>query len=202
MNKDEIIQMAKQVIKQEAEGVMTLLDQIDESFVKAADLLLDCKGHVLVSGSGTSHSVAGRLAHLLSVCGTPSLLIDAGDCQHGGSGAVKANDVIIAISKGGSSSEVVFLAKVAKSRGATVISITEKPQSELGKLSDLVLKVAAPPEGDPFEMIATGSSLMTAAYGDALCVVLLKMRGYTLEQFGETHPGGAVGKKLEAMKTL
>jgi D-arabinose 5-phosphate isomerase GutQ len=202
MNQDEIIQMAKQVIKQEADGVMTLIDQIDETFVKAAQLMLACKGHVLVSGSGTSHSVSRRLAHLLSVCGTPSLLIDAGDCQHGLSGAVTANDVVIAISKGGTSSDVVFLAKVAKSRGATVISITEKPGSELGMLSDLVLKVVAPPEGDPFELIATGSSLITAAYGDALCVVLLKMRDYTLEQFGETHPGGAVGKKLEAMKLI
>jgi D-arabinose 5-phosphate isomerase GutQ len=200
MNQEEIILFAKQVIKQEASGVMTLVDQIDESFVKAAMLMLNCKGHVLVSGSGTSHSVARRLAHLLSVCGTPSLLIDAGDSQHGLSGAVTANDVVITLSKGGSSSEVIFLAKVAKSRGATVISITEKPESELGKLSDVVLKVIAPSEGDPFGMIATGSSLINAAYGDALCVVLLKLRGYTLEQFGATHPGGAVGKKLEDLK--
>jgi D-arabinose 5-phosphate isomerase GutQ len=200
MNQEEIILYAKQIIKQEASGVMTLVDQIDESFAKAAMMMLNCKGHVLVSGSGTSHSVARRLAHLLSVCGTPSLLIDAGDSQHGLSGAVTANDVVITLSKGGSSSEVIFLAKVAKSRGATVISITEKPESELGKLSDVVLKVVAPSEGDPFGMIATGSSLINAAYGDALCVVLLKLRGYTLEQFGATHPGGAVGKKLEDLK--
>ncbi len=202
MDQQEIISLAKQVVKQEADGVLTLLEQIDDSFVKAAQLMLACKGHVLVSGSGTSHSVARRLAHLLSVCGTPSLLIDAGDSQHGLSGAVTANDVLITLSKGGSSSEVIFLARVAKSRGATVISITEKSDSELGKLSDVVLKVVAPPEGDPFGMIATGSSLINAAYGDALCVVLLKLRGYTLEQFGETHPGGAVGKKLEDLKII
>jgi len=202
MDQKEIISLAKQVIKQEASGVLTLVDQIDEKFVKAAQLMLACKGHVLISGSGTSHSVARRLAHLLSVCGTPSLLIDAGDSQHGLSGAVTANDILITLSKGGSSSEVIFLARVAKTRGATVISITEKPESELGKLSDVVLKVVAPSEGDPFGMIATGSSLINAAYGDALCVVLLKLRGYTLEQFGETHPGGAVGKKLEDMKIL
>ena len=202
MNQQEIISLAKQVVKQEADGVLTLLEQIDDSFVKAAQLMLACKGHVLVSGSGTSHSVARRLAHLLSVCGTPSLLIDAGDSQHGLSGAVTANDILITLSKGGSSSEVISLARVAKSRGATVISITEKPDSELGKLSNVVLKVVAPPGGDPFGMIATGSSLINAAYGDALCVVLLKLRGYTLEQFGETHPGGAVGKKLEDLKII
>ena len=200
MDQKEIILLAKQVVKQEADGVLSLIDQIDESFVKAAKLMLACKGHVLVTGTGTSHSVARRMAHLLSVCGTPSLLIDAGDSQHGLSGAVRANDILIALSKGGSSSEVIFLAKVAKSRRAKVIAITEKPDSELGKLSDLVLKVIAPPDGDPYGMIATGSSLVNSAYCDALCVVLLKLRGYTLEQFGETHPGGAVGKKLENLK--
>ena len=202
MKQEEIISIAKQVIKQEADGVLTLLDQIEENFVKAVQIMLNCKGHVLVSGSGTSHSVARRLAHLLSVCGTPSLLIDAGDSLHGLSGAVTAKDILITLSKGGSSSEVIFLARVAKSRGATIISITEKPESELGMLSDVVLKVVAPSEGDPFGMIATGSSLVNAAYGDALCVVLLKLRGYTLEQFGETHPGGAVGKKLENLKII
>lgn len=200
MNQKEIIALAKEVVRKEADGVLTLLDQIDDQFVKAAQLMLKCKGHILVTGSGTSHSVARRLAHLLSVCGTPSLLIDAGDSQHGLSGAITARDILITLSKGGSSSEVIFIARVARSRGATVIAITEKPESELGKLSDIVLKVVAPSEGDPFGMIATGSSLVNAAYGDALCVALLKMRGYTLEQFGETHPGGAVGKKLKDLK--
>jgi len=200
MEEKEIILLAKQVIEQEANGVLTLHDQVDENFVNAAQLMLNCKGHVLVTGSGTSHSVARRMAHLLSVCGTPSLLIDAGDSQHGLSGAVTANDILIALSKGGSSSEVNFLAKVAKSHGALVFALTEKPDSELGKISDVVLKVTAPPDGDPFGMIATGSSLVNSAYCDALCVVLLKMRGYTLEQFGATHPGGAVGKKLEDLK--
>lgn len=200
MEKKEIISLAKQVLEQEAKGVLALLDQVDENFVKAAHLMLKCKGHVLVTGSGTSHSIARRMAHLLSVCGTPSLLIDAGDSQHGLSGAVTANDILIALSKGGSSSEVNFLANVAKSQGALVFALTEKPDSKLGMIADLVLKVVSPPEGDPFGMIATGSSLVNSAYCDALCVVLLKMRGYTLEQFGATHPGGAVGKKIEEMK--
>jgi len=105
--------------------------------------------------------------------------------------------VVLAHSKGGTTNEVVFLASIAKSRGAGVIAITEKPESDLGRLADVVLKVAAPPDGDAFGLIAIGSSLMNCALGDALCVFLLKMRGYTVEQFGETHPGGAVGKKLK-----
>mgnify|MGYP000847458672 CR=1 FL=1 len=199
MNEEQIIAEAKEVIRREANGVLSLADQIDESFSKAAARLLNCKGHVLVSGSGTSHAVARRMAHLLSCCGTPALPLDAGDSQHGLSGALTANDVLIALSKGGHTAEIISLVKVARERGAYVIAITEKPDSELGALSDLVLKIVAPPDVDPYGMVATGSSLFNAAFGDALCVVLLKMRGYSLEQFGKTHPGGAVGKKLEDM---
>jgi len=201
MKDSEIIEAAKEVIQQEADAVLTLRDQFDERFVEAAHLLLNCKGHVLVTGSGTSHAIARRLAHLLSCCGTPALLIDAGDCQHGLSGAVTANDVLIALSKGGQTSEVISLAKVARERGAPLIAITEKPNSELGRMSDVMLRVVAPTDVDPYGMIATGSSLVNSAFGDALCVVMLKLRGYDLDRFGKTHPGGAVGKKLEAMKS-
>ena len=90
---------------------------------------------------------------------------------------------------------------VANERGAKVIAITEKPESDLGKKSDVVLHVVAPEGVDPFGMVATGSSLVNSAFGDALCVVLLKMRGYSVEQFGKTHPGGAVGKKIENMRS-
>lgn len=199
MNEEQIIAEAKEVVQREANGVLSLVDQIDESFSKAAVRLLNCKGHVLVSGSGTSHAVARRMAHLLSCCGTPALPLDAGDSQHGLSGALTANDVLVALSKGGHTAEIISLVKVARERGAYVIAITEKPDSQLGIISDLVLKIIAPPDVDPYGMVATGSSLFNAAFGDALCVVLLKLRGYSIEQFGKTHPGGAVGNKLEEM---
>ena len=200
MTEKEVLNKAKEVIQMESEGILCLLDQLDNRFVEAANLLLKCDGHVLVTGSGTSHAVARRLAHLLSCCGTPALLIDSGDSQHGLSGAVTKRDVLIALSKGGQTTEVTNLARVAKSRGAKLISITERPASELGALSDVVLQVIAPPDVDPYGVVATGSSLINSALGDALCVVLLHMRGYSLEQFGETHPGGAVGKKLKHLK--
>jgi len=199
MEKDTLITLAKATIQKEADGVLSLLDQIEDSFFEAVKLMYDCECHVLVAGAGTSHSVARRLAHLLSCCGTPALLIDVGDSQHGLSGAVRKNDVLIALSKGGRTQEIITLVNVAKERGAKVIAITEKPESQLAKASDVVLKVVAPEGVDPFGMVATGSSLVNSAFGDALCVVLLTMRGYSLEQFGETHPGGAVGKKLEDM---
>jgi arabinose-5-phosphate isomerase len=196
MTPEEILQTAKSVIERESAAVAGLVEQLGADFVAAAEMLLACQGHVLVAGSGTSHAVGARLAHLLSCCGTPALFIHPGDSQHGSSGAVTARDVLIALSKGGETTEVNFLASVAKERGAKVIAITEKPDSTLGRMSDRVLCVKAPPEADSYGMIATGSSLVNAAFGDALCVVLLTMRGYTRDQFGKTHPGGAVGQKI------
>lgn len=197
MKSDEILSLAKETILQETAAAASLVDQLDESLVKAAQVMLACRGHVLVAGSGTSHLVGARLAHLLSCCGTPSLFIHPGDSQHGLAGAVTTADVLIALSKGGETVEVNQLATIAKSRGAIVIGLTEKPESTLGKLSDIVLKVVAPPQVDPYGMIATGSSLVNSTFCDALCVVMLKLRGYTKEEFGHTHPGGAVGLQLK-----
>jgi arabinose-5-phosphate isomerase len=195
----EILSLAIDTIRIETEAVSSVISQLDDKFVEAAKVLLACKGHVLVAGSGTSRAVGERLAHLLSCCGTPSLFIHPGDSQHGLAGALRSQDVLIALSKGGETSEVNYLASVAKKCSAKLIGLTEKPESTLGKMSDVCLKVKAPEGADPFGMIATGSSLVNAAYGDALCVVLLHLRGYTLEEFSNTHPGGAVGKKIAGL---
>jgi D-arabinose 5-phosphate isomerase GutQ len=199
MQAEEIKKLARSVIIKESASVANLVDQIDDSLVAVAHALLNCQGHVLVAGAGTSHAVGLRLAHLLTCSGTPSLFIHPGDSQHGLSGAVTAKDVLIALSKGGETTEVNYLAKFAKNRGATVVGFTEKPESTLGSISDHILFVKAAPDVDPFGMIATGSSLTNAAMGDALCVVLLHLRDYTQDQFSQTHPGGAVGKKLESI---
>ena len=197
MNTEEILALAAQVLRQESGAVAAVIEQLDDSFVKAAQVLLNCKGHVLAAGSGTSHPVGARLAHLLSCCGTPALFIHPGDSQHGLSGAVTGKDVLIVISKGGETVEVNHLALLSRSRGATVIALTENPSSTLGQMSHIVLKVVAPASVDPYGMIATGSSLVNSAICDALCVVMLQLRGYGKEQFGQTHPGGAVGIRLK-----
>jgi arabinose-5-phosphate isomerase len=197
MNHDEILTLARQTVEIDSRVVASLADQLGESFCAVVKMLFECQGHVLVAGSGTSHAVGARLAHLLSCCGTPSLFLHPGDAQHGLSGAVIQKDVLIAISKGGETSEVNALARIAKTRGAKIIAFTGNPASTLAGLSDLVLCTQAPDESYPYDMIATGSSLFKCAISNALCTVLLHMRGYTREQFGQTHPGGAVGKKVE-----
>lgn len=197
MAEQDYLSIAKDAILLESNAVASLIAQVDHTLMDAAQVMLNCKGHVIVAGSGTSHAVALRFAHLLSCCGTPAMFLHPGDSQHGAAGAVRTEDVLVALSKGGETAEVNFLANVAHERGAKVIGITEKPASTLGKLSDIVLEVKAPEGVDPFGMIATGSSLFNSAYCDAICIVLLNLRGYSLQQFGQTHPGGAVGQKLK-----
>jgi arabinose-5-phosphate isomerase len=187
----EIIELARGVIDLESRVVSSLDQQLGSSLY-----------HILTSGAGTSNSVASRFAHLLSCCGTPALFIHPGDSQHGLSGAVTERDVLFCISKGGETIEVCHLAQIAKARGANLISILESSDSTLGKLSDVNICVQAPPESDPYGMIATGSSLFNSALCDALCVILLEMRGYTKQKFGETHPGGAVGLKLASEENV
>lgn len=191
-----LLARARQVIEGEAQAVRALADQLDESLVRVVDLLLRCRGHVLVAGAGTSQAMARRFAHLLSCSGTPALPIDACDGLHGGAGAITPDDLLFVISKGGQSAEINQLAQIARQRGATVVAQTEAPESPLGQMSDAILPVNAGAAVDPYGMIATGSSLVNGAVGDVLCVLLLELRGYSLADFGQTHPGGAVGQRL------
>jgi len=193
-----LVARAQAIVEREAQAVAALAAQLDAGLVQVVETLLGCKGHVLVTGAGTSHAMAQRLAHLLSCSGTPALCISAGDALHGGSGAVTASDVLYVISKGGRSAEINAFAEIAKARGAKVVAQTEAPESPLAQMSDAVYVVRVVGDVDPYGMVATGSSLVNGAAGDVLCVLLLELRGYSKEAFGQTHPGGAVGLKLEA----
>jgi len=193
----ELARRACEVIQREVEAVSALAGQIDDSLADVVSLLLNCQGHVLVTGAGTSRAMAQRLAHLLSCSGTPALFISASDGLHGGSGAVTDKDVVYVISKGGQSAEINQFAAIARRRGATLVAQTEDPASPLAEMCDAVFQVRAPEDVDPYGMVATGSSLVNGAAGDVLCVLLLELRGYSKEAFGQTHPGGAVGRKLQ-----
>ena len=196
----EMLARAKEVIDRESQAVAALKTQFTPQLAAVAQMLLDCPGHILVAGAGTSRAIAQRFAHLLACCGTPALFISAADAIHGGAGSVTERDVVYIISKGGQSVEINRFAQISRDRGARIIAHTEKPDSPLGRLSDAVFHIVAPEDADPYGMIATGSSLTNAAACDVLCVLLLELRGYTKDQFGETHPGGAVGVRLDAEK--
>ena len=196
MSGTQMLKRARQVIELEVKAVSLLKEQLTEDLNRIVDMIINCKGHVLTAGAGTSWTIAERFAHLLACCGTPALFINAANAIHGGSGSITEKDIVYVISKGGQSAELNKFVRIAKDRGAKIIAHTEKPDSELGQMSDAVYHIVAPEDVDPYGMIATGSSLVNAVACDALCILLLELRGYTKEQFGQTHPGGAVGEKL------
>ncbi len=196
MNSFELLTLARTQIQREADAVAAIAAQIDDNLIAVAQHLLGCKGHVLVAGSGTSHATALRMAHLMCCVGTPALFIHPGDAQHGTSGAVTANDIVICISRGGETDEVNKLARIARSRGASVVAFTEKPEATLGQISDYIVKVYSDCNADLMGVITFGGSMATSAMGDALCTLLLELRGYSKDAFANTHPGGAFGKSL------
>jgi arabinose-5-phosphate isomerase len=196
----DLINRAREIVEREAEAVKALAGQFDQNLAGVVELLFNCQGHVLVTGMGTSHAVAQRMAHLLSCCGTPALCISAADSLHGASGAITPRDVVFIISKGGQSAELNQFAQVVKARGAKIVAQTEKPDSPLGQMADAVYHVVAMGDIDLYGMIATGSSLVSCAADNVLCALLLEMRGYTREEFGLTHPGGAVGRQLAGLE--
>lgn len=190
---DPILDAAKEVVRTEAAGVLAVADQLDASFLDVADTLYACTGKVFVVGSGTSGAIARRMAHLLAVCGTPSVFIHPMDALHGTMGALSDGDILISISRGGESDEINELSTRAQKRGVRVIALTAVSESTLGRLADIVVVLETNEGGDPGGMIAMGSTLVTAVWGDALATVLMRRRQYGWDAVLETHPAGAVG---------
>ena len=194
---EDLLERARQVVTLESSAVHSVIGSLDQNFVAVAELLLACTGKVLITGSGTSGTIAMRAAHLFSVVGTPAFYLSPGDGLHGGLGVLQKDDMVIAISKGGASEELNDFCSRARELAGAVIAITAKPESELAKLADHVLLLHMAPEADLGATIATGSSLATAALLDALVEVTRVGRGYSWSQFFFTHPSGAVGKDAE-----
>lgn len=184
---------ARSMIEAEAAAVAAVADQIDDSFDATVDLLLNCQGKVFVAGAGTSGTVARRLAHLLAVSGTPALYLPPADALHGSLGAIVGSDIVICISKGGSSAELNEFTRRAQVRGATAVAITARGDSELAAISDVVVVITSPVGVDPGEAIAMGSTLAMSAWGDALAVSLMRIRRYPWTDVLFSHPSGHVG---------
>jgi arabinose-5-phosphate isomerase len=193
---------ARQIVANEALAVAAVADQIAASFDTAVGLVLACAGKVITAGSGTSGSVARRLAHLLSVSGTPALFLSPADALHGSLGAVTGDDLVISISKGGSSKELNEFTRRASVRGAKTVAITSRPDSRLAQSADHVVVITTPPDVDPGEAIAMGSTLAMSSWGDALALTLMRIRRYSWADVLFTHPSGHVGLMTEEPAAL
>jgi arabinose-5-phosphate isomerase len=188
--------LAGDVLAREAAAVAGLTGSVEEGVVAVARRLLEVTGKVVTTGAGTSGIMAERLAHLLSVCGTPALYLPAMDALHGGMGAVTTHDLVIAISKTGRSAELTKLTERLVERGVDVVAVTEDAASPFALAATQVQELPrTASDADPGGMIAMASTLVVGAWGDALAVVSMALRGHTLHDVVHSHPAGGVGAR-------
>lgn len=194
----DLVQHARESILREAEALTNLAAQIDDDFAEVVAAVQRCTGKVVTTGAGTSGIMAERLAHLLSVSGTPSFYLPSQDALHGGMGAVTPSDLVIAFSKGGQSAELTQLVERLVERGSDVIAVTERADSPFAVAATRVVHVTTDPtEADAGGLIALGSTLVAGAWGDALTVTLMGLNGFSWEEVIQIHPAGIVGQQEE-----
>jgi arabinose-5-phosphate isomerase len=189
-------QSALRTISMEAEAVNALTERIGEDFTRACQLLLDCKGRVIVTGMGKSGHVARKIAATLASTGTPAHFVHPGEASHGDMGMITSEDAVIALSNSGEVSEVVTLLPLLKRIGTSLIAMTGNPKSTLGQAADAHLDTGVETEACPLDLAPTSSTTTALVMGDALAIALLEERGFTAEDFAFSHPGGTLGKKL------
>ena len=191
-----IIEEAKKVIRIEAEALLALAETIDESFQRAVEMIMGCRGRVVVTGMGKSGLIGQKIASTLSSTGTPALFLHPAEGVHGDLGMIMKGDVVVAISTRGETEEILRILPVVKRLGALLVSVAGNPASTLARAGDVFLPVSIREEACPLGLAPTASTTATLALGDALAVALLVERGFREEDFALFHPGGALGKKL------
>ncbi|CAA0079094.1 Arabinose 5-phosphate isomerase KdsD [BD1-7 clade bacterium] len=190
------IESAIRTLDIEINAVSALKDRIDASFSDACDIMLQCKGRIVVTGMGKSGHVGNKIAATLASTGTPAFFVHPGEASHGDLGMITSNDVVLALSNSGTTSEVLTIVPLIKRMGASLISMTGNPDSTLAKAAEVHLDISVEREACPHDLAPTASTTVTLALGDALAVSLLEARGFTPEDFAFSHPGGALGRKL------
>jgi len=188
--------MAREVLEIEAKAITDLITRLDERFTRAANIILECRGRVVVSGMGKSGHVARKIASTLASTGTPAFFVHPAEASHGDLGMITRDDVFIALSNSGESGELLAIVPVLKRQGAKLIAMTGNDGSALAQEADVHLYAGAAKEACPLNLAPTASTTAALALGDALAVALMQARGFTRDEFARSHPGGALGRKL------
>ena len=197
MNNKMISDEIKRTIDIEASSIHSLLETLDmEQMVQAVHLIGDCEGRIIVAGCGTSAMAAKKVVHSLNCIECPAVFLTPSDAVHGGLGILQKGDILILISKGGNTKELVQLIPSCKTKEAKLIGVTENSDSIIAKEADLLLKVKIEKEPCRFNMLATASTLAVISTFDSICIALMAYTNYTKEQFAIIHPNGAVGDRL------
>ena len=196
MEKTNIIEFGKEAIKLQSESIRNLVELVDDNFETAINLILDSKGRVVVTGIGKSAIIANKIVATLNSTGTPSIFMHAADAIHGDLGIIKKDDVIICISKSGNTPEIMDLVPFLKMTKNPLIAITGDTRSSLAKNSSVVLNSHVDVEICPNNLAPTNSTTAQLVIGDAIAATLVKIKGFTSNDFAKFHPGGSLGKKL------
>ena len=192
----DVLEIARKVLRTEAEAVEGLVEKLDGSFEKAVELIYGSKGRVVVTGMGKSGLVGKKIAATLASTGTPAFFLHPAEASHGDLGMVTSDDVVIAISNSGETDELAGLIPFLKRFNVSLISMTGCAESTISRASDVNLDVSVKEEACPLGIVPTASTTAVMAMGDAVAVALLIKRGFREEDFALFHPSGSLGKKL------
>jgi arabinose-5-phosphate isomerase len=198
----DIKECARRVLRIESQAVAALIPRIDDSFKRAVQTILQCEGRIIVTGIGKSGLIGKKIAATLSSTGTAAFFLHPADAVHGDVGMVKPSDVVICLSKSGSTDEVSAIFPILKKIGVPIITFTGNLRSSLAERSDIVIDVGVESEACPNDLAPTASTTAMLAMGDALAVALLEQRDFDKDDFAFLHPGGSLGRKLQKIDDI
>jgi len=187
---------AREVLKIEAEGILSLIDRLDDQFERAVEMIYGCSGRTIVSGIGKSGLIARKIVATLNSTGSPSLFLHPVEGMHGDLGMVTPEDVILAVSNSGETEELTAILPALKGLGARIVALTGVADSTLARAADLIIDTGVAREACPLGLAPTASTTAALAMGDALAVCLLTRRGFNEADFKARHPGGHLGARL------
>jgi arabinose-5-phosphate isomerase len=196
------LELARNVLRTEAAAIESLVDRIDGEFERAVQLLFDCKGRVIVTGMGKSGLICRKLAATLSSTGTAAWFLHPAEAIHGDLGAIRDDDVVIALSHSGETEEIIRLLEAIRRIGARLIALTGHRASTLARAADVTLDCSIAAEACPMNLVPTASTTAALAMGDALAMTLCVRKGFREEHFASLHPGGKLGKRLMRVENV
>src|SRR5437762_3912749 len=194
--------LARKVLETEAAAILALVSRLDERFDRAVDLLLHCRGRVILTGMGKSGIICQKIAATLNSTGTPAVFLHPAEALHGDLGVIQSDDVVLALSYSGEPAETLRLLETIRRLGAKLIAITGTAVSTLADAADVALDCSVTEEACPMNLVPTASTTAALALGDALAMTLLVAKGFKEQDFANLHPGGKLGKRLMRVESL
>jgi len=196
------LSIARKVLETEAAAILALVGRLDERFERTVQLLLECRGRVILTGMGKSGLICRKIAATLTSIGTPSFFLHPAEAIHGDLGVIQPDDVIVALSYSGETDEILRLLETIRRLGAKLVAVTGAPASTLAQAADVALDCSVAEEACPLNLVPTASTTAALAIGDALAMTLLVAKGFRQEDFANLHPGGKLGKRLMRVESL